>query len=131
MKFTHGAQIVETIPGKRVIKSSAAGATNAEEVRWLTSQLVSTAAPWKTSGWAYIVDISKMAPATPDVSKELVNLHTQLTAAGCKAMAFVEGGAFFLAAQAKEHQKQSHSVIKEGHFKTEADAIQWIDTIIR
>jgi len=131
MKFTYGVQVVETIPGKRVIKSSAAGATNADEVRWLTSKLVSTSAPWKTQGWAYIVDISKMAPATPDVSKELVNLHTQLTAAGCKAMAFVEGSAFVLAAQAKEHQKQSHAVIREGHFKTEADAIKWIDTIIR
>jgi len=131
MKFTHGAQVVETIPGKRIIKSGAAGATNAEEVRWLTSKLVSTAAPWKTSGWAYIVDISKMAPAAPDVSKELVNLHSQLTAAGCKAMAFVEGSSFVLAAQAKEHQKQSHAIIKEGHFKTEAEALKWIDTIIR
>ena len=131
MRFTYGAQIVETILGKRVIKSSAAGATNADEVRWLTNKLVSTAAPWKTKGWAYMVDISKMAPATPDVSKELVNLHTQLTAAGCKAMAFVEGSAFMLAAQAKEHQKQSHALIKEGHFKTEADALKWIDTIVR
>ena len=130
MKFTHGAQVVETIPGKRIIKSGAAGATNAEEVRWLTSKLVSTAAPWKASGWAYIVDISKMAPAAPEVSKELVNLHTQLTAAGCKAMAFVEGSSFVLAAQAKEHQKQSHAIIKEGHFKTEAEALKWIDTIL-
>ena len=131
MKLNHGAQVVETIPGKRIIKSGAAGATNAEEVRWLTSTLVSTAAPWKASGWAYIVDISKMAPAAPEVSKELVNLHTQLTAAGCKAMAFVEGSSFVLAAQAKEHQKQSHAVIKEGHFKTEAEALKWIATIIR
>lgn len=131
MKFTYGVQIVETIPGKRIIKSSAAGATNAEEVRWLTNKLVSTAAIWKASGWAYIVDISKMAPAAPEVSKELINLHTQLTAAGCKAMAFVEGSAFVLAAQAKEHQRQSHAIIKEGHFKTEADALKWIDTIIR
>lgn len=131
MKLTHGAQFVETIAGKRVIKSGAAGATTAEEVRWLTNTLVSTAAPWKNSGWAYVVDISKMSPATPDVSKELVNLHTQLTAAGCKAMAFVEGGAFFLAAQAREHQKQSHAVIQEGHFRTEPEALKWIDTIIR
>ena len=131
MKFTHGAQVVETITGKRVIKSSAAGATNVEEVKWLTNKLVATSAPWKTTGWAYIVDISKMAPATPDVSKELINLHSQLTAAGCKAMAFVEGAAFVLAAQAKEHQKQSHAIIREGHFRTEAEALKWVDTIIR
>lgn len=131
MKFTHGAQVVETIAGKRAIKSSAAGATTAEEVRWLTSKLVATAAPWKTAGWAYIVDISKMAPAAPEVSKELVNLHTQLTAAGCRAMAFVEGAAFVLAAQAKEHQKQAHTIIREGHFRTEAEALKWVDTVLR
>jgi len=131
MKFQQGNQTVETIPGKRIIKSGAVGATNVEEVRWLTNTLVRQSAPWKTQGWAYMVDISKMAPATPDVSAELVNLHKQLTASGCKAMAFVEGSAIFLAAQAKEHQKQSHAAIQEGHFKTEADAIKWIDTIVR
>ena len=131
MKFTHGAQVVETIAGKRVIKSSAAGATTAEEVRWPTSKLVNTSAPWKASGWAYIVDITQMAPASPEVSAELVDLHKKLTAAGCKAMAFVEGGAFMLAAQAKEHQKQAHTVIQEGHFRTEAEALAWIDTIIK
>lgn len=131
MALTHGAQIVEFIAGKRIIKSSAAGATNEEEVRWLTNTLVGTAAQWKSAGWGYIVDISKMSPATPEVSKELINLHTQLTAAGCKAMAFVEGFSFVLAAQAKEHQKQSHAAIQEGHFRTEAEAIQWIEAIIR
>ena len=130
MKLTHGAQTVETIPGKRAVKSAANGATNAEEIRWLINTLVSASMPWKTSGWAYVVDITKMAPATPDVSKELVNLHTQLTAAGCRAMAFVEGGAFFVAAQAKEHQKQSHAAIIEGHFRTEAEALAWVDTVI-
>lgn len=131
MKFTHGAQVVETIPGKRAIKSAAAGATTVEEVRWLTERLVSSSAIWKTSGWAYIVDISKMSPATPDVSQELITLHSRLTAAGCRAMAFVEGSAFVLAAQAKEHQKQSHAAIQEGHFKTEADALKWVDSILR
>jgi len=130
LKLTHGAQTVETIPGKRAVKSAANGATNAEEIRWLINTLVSASMPWKTSGWAYVVDITKMAPATPDVSKELVNLHTQLTAAGCRAMAFVEGGAFFVAAQAKEHQKQSHAAIIEGHFRTEAEALAWVDTVI-
>ena len=131
MKYTHGAQWVETVDGKRALKSGADGATNAEEVRWLTSKLVSMSAAWKSNGWAYIVDITKMAPAAPEVSAELVNLHKQLTAAGCKAMAFVEGYAFVLAAQAKEHQKQSAAAIQEGHFKTEADALKWIDTIVK
>lgn len=131
MKYSHGAQTVETITGKRAVKSGAVGATNVEEIRWLVNQLVTVSAAWKASGWAYIVDITKMAPASPEVSAELVDLHKKLTAAGCKAMAFVEGGAFMLAAQAKEHQKQAHTVIQEGHFRTEAEALAWIDTIIK
>jgi len=131
MKQTHGAQTVETIPGKRVVKSGAVGSTNAEEVRWLTQTLVSAAAAWKLSGWAYIVDISKMSPVTPDVSQELVALHQKLTAAGCKAMAFVDFGSFVTAAQAKQHQQQSKAGIQEGHFKTEAEAMAWIDKILK
>lgn len=131
MKYSHGAQTVETIAGKRAIKSGAVGATNVEEIRWLITQLTTLSGAWKTSGWAYVVDITKMAPAAPEVSAELINLHKKLTAAGCKAMAFVEGGAFMLAAQAKEHGKQSHAVIQEGHFRTEAEALAWVDTILR
>ena len=131
MNLTHGAQTVQTYTGKRIIKSGAVGATNVEEVKWLTNTLVGLAAAWKASGWVYIVDISKMSPVAPEVSQELVTLHKKLTEAGCKAMAFVEGGAFFTAAQAKEHQKQSHAVIQEGHFRTEEEAIKWTDTILR
>ncbi|MBQ3078249.1 MAG: hypothetical protein IJC43_10355 [Clostridia bacterium] len=131
MKKTHGAQTVETYPGKKIIKSGAVGATNAEEVRWLTQTLVSTAAPWKSSGWGYVCDISKMSPVTPDVSAELVDLHKKLTEAGCKAMAFVDFGSFVTAAQAKQHQQKSNTGIQEGHFKKEADAIAWIDTIVK
>lgn len=131
MKFTNGAQYVETIPGKRALKSGAVGATTVDEVRWLTNKLVTSSVAWKTSGWAYIVDISQMAPVTPEISAELINLHTKLTDAGCKAMAFVEGHAFMLAAQAKQHQQKSHAAIQEGHFRTEADALKWIDTIIK
>ncbi|MBE5934738.1 MAG: hypothetical protein E7262_02955 [Lachnospiraceae bacterium] len=130
MKLTHGAQTIETIDGKKVIKSGAKGSTNVEEVKWLTKNLVSMSSAWKSTGWAYIVDISDMSPCTPDVSEELVNLHKELTAAGCKAMAFVEYGAMFTAAQAKQHQKQSHAAIQEGHFKREEEALDWISTII-
>ncbi len=130
MKLTHGAQTVETIAGKRIVKSGAVGETNIEEIQWLTKTLLSSASAWKSSGWIYMVDISKMSPVAPEVSAELVNLHKDLTAAGCKGMAFIEGASFFTAAQAKQHQKQSHTQIMEGHFKTEEDAIKWVDEIL-
>ena len=130
MKKTYGAQTVDTYPGKRIIKSGAVGSTNLEEVRWLTQTLIFTASVWKTNGWGYIVEISKMSPVTPDVRQELITLHKELTAAGCKAMAFVDYGAFVTAAQAKHHQQQSKTGIQEGHFKNEAEALAWIEKII-
>ncbi len=131
MTLKNGAQTIETYPGKRVLKSGAVGATNADEVKWLTDKLVSLASAWKTQGWAYIVDISKMSPVTPDVSEVLVELHKKLSASGCKAMAFVNFAAFVTGVQAKEHQKKSNTAIQEGTFKTEDEAMKWIDTIIK
>lgn len=128
MNLTHGAQTIETYADKRIIKSGAVGTTNVDEIKWLTGMLVSLSAPWK-DGWAYIVEISKMSPASPEVNQELVNLHKTLASVGCKALAFVDGGAFFTAAQAREHRKQSNTGIQEGHFKTEAEAMKWIDMI--
>lgn len=131
MAKKHGTQTVETIPGKRMVKSGAVGSTNVEEVQWLTKTLVSEASAWKRSGWGYICDISKMSPVTPDVSKELVELHKMLEESGCKAMAFVDFGSFVTSAQAKRHQQKSNAAIQEGHFKTDADAIAWIETILK
>lgn len=131
MTYNHGAQTIQTYPGKRIIKSGAVGSTNVEEVKWLIEKLVSLSSSWKNDGWAYIVEISKMAPVTPDVSEELVNLHKKLSASGCKAMAFVNFAAFITGAQAKEHQKKSNTAIQENTFRTEEEAMKWIDTIIK
>ena len=124
MKYSHGSQTIESYLGKRIIKSGSVGATNVEEVKWLTTQLLAISSGWKASGWGYIVDISQMKPVTPDVSEELVALHKSLAQSGCKAMAFVTG------IQAKEHQKKSNAAIAEASFKTEEEAIAWIETII-
>ncbi len=131
MNMKHGAQTVETIAGKKIVKSGAVGSTTLEEIQWLTKTLVSASSAWKLSGWGYISDISKMSPVTPDISVELVNLHKALERSNCKAMAFVVGSSIFTDAQAKNHQKQSNAGIQEGHFKTEAEALAWIDTIVK
>ncbi|MBE6901743.1 MAG: hypothetical protein E7478_04655 [Ruminococcaceae bacterium] len=131
MNQKHGAQTVETIMGKKYIKSGAVGSTTLEEIQWLTKTLVNASAAWKATGWGYISDISKMSPVTPDISAELVNLHKALETSNCKAMAFVVGSSIFTDAQAKSHQKQSKAGIQEGHFKTEAEAIAWLDTIVK
>ena len=130
MALTNGAQKVETIPGKRVVKSGATGSTTVEEVKWLTETLLSLTSSWQSSGWAYIVDITKMDPVTPDISAELVNLHKAFGQANCKAMAFVDYCSFVTAVQANQHQKQADNEILQAHFKTDEEALAWIDTIL-
>ena len=131
MKMTNGAQTIETYPGKRIIKSGAVGATIVAEVEWLIEKLISLSAQWKFSGWAYIVEISNMSPASPEVSEVLVTLHKRLSAAGCKVMAFVNFASFITGAQAKEHQKKSNTGIIENTFRTEEDALKWIETVLK
>ena len=131
MKYTHGTQTVETIAGKKIVKSGAVGSTNVEEVKWLTKTLVSASAVWKATGWGYICDITKMSPVTPDVSEELINLHKELAVAGCKAIAFLDFCSFMTGAQAKEHQKKSNSPFKEGHFKSEEEAVKWLEETVK
>ncbi len=131
MTYTNGAQTITTYPGKRIIKSGADKATTVAEVKWLTDKLVELSASWKMSGWGYVCDISHMPPVTPEISEELINLHKKLAASNCRAMAFVNFAAFITGAQAKEHQKKSNAAIQENTFKTEAEAIAWIDTIVK
>ncbi len=131
MSLKHGAQTVDTIAGKKYIKSGAVGSTTLEEIQWLTKTLTTQSAAWKSTGWGYISDISKMSPVSLEISAELVNLHKALEEANCKAMAFVVGGSFFTDAQAKSHQKQSKAGILEGHFRTEEEAIAWLDTVVK
>ena len=131
MTFNHGAQTITTYTGKKVIKSAAVGATTVEEVNWLIDKLISLSAPWKNSGWAYIVEISKMSPASPEVSEVLVTLHKRLSEAGCKVMAFVNFASFITGAQAKEHQKKSNTGIIENTFRTEEEAMKWIETVLK
>lgn len=131
MKLTHGAQTVETYMDKKIIKSGAVGSTTVEEIKWLTNTLVASAVAWKVSGWGYICDISKMSPVSPEASAELINLHKALAASNCKAMAFLDFGSFVTGTQAKEHQKKSNAAIQEGHFRTEEEAIKWIQTFVK
>ncbi len=131
MESKYGVQTVNTYPEKRIVKSGAVGATNADEVKWLIKTLVSSSSAWKHSGWGYICDITKMSPVDPETSAVLVDLHKALSDAGCKAIAFLDFCSFVTGAQAKEHQKKSNTGLQEGHFRSEADAVKWIEDIIK
>ena len=131
MYSLHGAQQIHVYSEKRVIKSSAVGATNVEEVRWLKDKMLEYAADWKDCGWGYLVGIEEMTPVDVDVSKELIELHKKLEQAGCKAIAFVDPDAFVIAVQAKKHQRKSKASYKEKHFKTDEEAFAWLEKILK
>lgn len=130
MYSLHGAQKIHVYSEKRIIKSSAVGETNVQEVRWLADRMVEYAAEWKECGWGYLVGISEMAPVTSDVSVELIELHKKLELAGCKAIAFVKADAFVISVQAKKHQKKSKASYKEEYFKTEEEAFAWLEKML-
>lgn len=64
MAKVNGAQSVETIPGRKIVLSAGVGKTNIDELKWLTETVLESTAAWKTTGWAYIADFSKMNPVT-------------------------------------------------------------------
>ncbi len=131
MYSLHGAQQIYVYEDKRVIKSSAIGATTVEEIQWLTDKMLEYATQWKECGWGYLVGIGEMTPVPADVSKELIELHKKLELAGCKAIAFVNPDAFVIAAQAKNHQRKSKASYKEKHFKTDEEAFVWLEKILQ
>lgn len=131
MYSVHGVQEIQVYEEKRVIKSRAVGSTTLEEVKWLSDTLLSYAEKWKESGWAYIVVINEMYPVTAEVSAELVKFNKKIETAGGKALAFVDAGAFVVSAQAKRHKRKSKAAYKERHFKTEEDAFEWIESILK
>ena len=121
-----GAQSVEVVPGRRIVVSSAVGKTNVDELKWLTDTVLSSAASWKSTGWAYVADCSKMDPVSPAESGELVTMTKKFVDAGCKAFAFAEGNSIMLKVQAKKNTERSNTDIAEGHFATTAEALDWL-----
>lgn len=126
MAKKNGAQTVEVIPGRKVILSSGVGRTNIDELVWLTDTVLKDAAAWKTAGWAYIADCSKMDPVSPAEGGQLVKMTKAFVESGCKAMAFAEGSSIMLKIQAQKNTQRSETGIAEGHFATVEEALDWL-----
>ncbi len=126
MAKTMGTQTVDVIPGRRIVISSCVGKTNVEELQWLIPTVLSSASAWKSSGWAYIADCSKMDPVTPAEGKVLVELTKQFVEGGCQAFAFAEGFSIMLKVQAQNNTKRSETGVLEGHFPTIEEALEWL-----
>lgn len=131
MAKTNGTQTVETIAGRKIVLSSCSGKTNIDELNWLTNTVLSSASAWKSSGWAYIADCSKMSPVTPAEGGTLVKMTKSFVDAGCKAFAFVEGSSIMLKAQTKKNTERSDTGVTEGHFATLDEALAWLKSDLK
>lgn len=126
MTKKNGAQSVDVIPGRKIVLSAGIGKTNIDELKWLTDTVLSSARAWKTSGWAYIADCSKMDPVSPAEGGELVTMTKKFVDAGCKAFAFAEGHSIMLKVQAQKNTQRSQTGVAEGHFATVDEALDWL-----
>ena len=131
MEKKKGAQSVQTIAGRKIVLSAGVGKTNIDELKWLTDTVLADAKAWKSSGWAYIADCSKMDPVTPAEGGELVVMTKKFVEAGCKAFAFAEGKSIMLKIQAQKNTERSHTGVAEGHFATVEEVLEWLEKDIK
>jgi hypothetical protein len=125
-----GIQIVEVFEDDYIIKSSADGVTNVEEIIWLKNKLIEIAQNWRGKKWGYIADISKLQTVSIEVSSVLVNLHTEIFENGCSCVGFVEPINAFISRQAAVHNRLSDAELQEGHFHNFDEAFSWAKNII-
>ena len=130
MKYCMGIQIVEVFEDDYIIKSSADGVTNVEEIIWLKNKLIEIAQNWRGKKWGYIADISKLQTVSIEVSSVLVNLHTEIFENGCSCVGFVEPINAFISRQAAVHNRLSDAELQEGHFHDFDEAFNWAKNII-
>ena len=131
MAKKNGAQTVEKIAGRKIVLSSGVGKTNIDELKWLTETVLSEAAAWKSTGWAYIADCSKMSPVSPAEGGELVKMTQSFVEAGCKAFGFAEGSSIMLKVQAQKNTERSNTGVIEGHFATVEEVLEWLKTEVK
>ena len=130
MKYCMGIQVVEVFEDDYIIKSSADGVTNVEEIIWLKNKLIEIAQNWPGKKWGYIADISKLQTVSTEVSSVLVNLHTEIFENGCSCIGFVEPINAFISRQAAVHNRLSDAELQEGHFHDFDEAFNWAKKII-
>ncbi len=130
MAKVNGAQSVETIPGRKIVLSAGVGRTNIDELKWLSETVLENAAAWKSTGWAYIADCSKMNPVTPAEGGELVIMTKKFVEAGCIAFGFAEGSSVMLKLQAQKNTQRSETGVLEGHFATVDEVLTWLKNTV-
>ena len=113
--------------GRCIVKSAGVGKWAPEDVSDLTTGILTLAKPFTGKRWAYIADPTKMDPIlSKETSAAFIQLHAALEGAGCKAIAFLDGNTAAMKLQSQKHQNNSDTKMEVLHFKTEAQALDWL-----
>lgn len=120
-----------TVPGRNILKSGGIGNWKPEYVEELTKNLLKLAKGFGGKDFAYIADPTKMNPIlSKETSAAFVGLHVALEEAGCKATAFLDGNTAAMKLQSQKHQNISDAKgMQVLHFKTEEQALEWLEKI--
>jgi hypothetical protein len=112
---------------RRIIKSGGFGLWKPEDVEVLSKELLALAGTFGGRKWGYIADPSGMDPnLSPETSEAFIKLHNNLAAAGCIAIAFLDGKTAPIRLLSQKHQKEASNLMKVLHFTNEAQALDWL-----
>lgn len=110
-----------------IIKSCGIGRWQQEDVRALSSDLLSAVKSFGSRKWGYIADPSRMDPnLSPETSEAFKKLHDKLAAAGCIAIAFLDGRTAQIRLLSQKHQNEASNAMQVRHFTEEAQALDWL-----
>jgi len=121
---------VSVVTGRNVVRTQADGTANYERVVEMTDNIISRGKGF-SGKWAYMPHISKLNPVLDeDTRKAFTKLHERCLAAGCSAFAFVTGGSVSAKVQSKRHHNASKTeeLVNE-YFRTEEEALEWLESI--
>ena len=119
------------VPGRNVLFSSGVGNWKPEYVEALCANLLELAKKFNGKNFAYIADPSRMNPIlSKEVSAGFVAIHGAIEKIGCKAVAFLDGNTAAMKLQSQKHQNVSEAKgMQVLHFKTEDQALEWLEKI--
>lgn len=117
------------IEGRNIVKSGGIGDWKPEYVETLEKNLINLAKSFGNKPFAYIADPTKMNPIlSKETSAAFTRLHEALAKAGCKAIAFLDGNTAAMKLQSQKHQNLSEAKeMQVLHFKTETEALEWLE----
>lgn len=115
---------------RNILKTGGVGVWRSEDVEELTDIIIELVKKFGNEKWSYIADPSRMDPIlSKETSAAFIRLHTKLEEAGCRAIAFLDGGTAAMQQLSQKHQEVSDNKMLVRHFKSEKQALEWLSSL--